>query len=1147
MWHNLGNTVAPAGIDSFMDDSKPKPPRSRLEDKPTCPNEEETLVGTHLNYVPLRPKVAERHLSPSAFVPGETVAQRFRIVHFIARGGMGEVYEAEDLELGERVALKTIHLALADRSRAIERFRREIVITKRITHPNVCRTFDFFRHHRGGEQGEADVLIVSMELLRGETLDQLLRKRGRLSAEEAMPMVRQMAAGLHAAHQVGIVHRDFKTSNVMLAHSVDAPGGLRVVISDFGLAHSTEAERVSLTSSADLVGTPAYMAPEQVNGKEITPATDIYALGVVMFQMVTGRLPFVGETPLAMAIKRLEEPPPAPRSLQPDLDVRWSETILKCLEREPADRFTSVEEIEPALVGEKELVLRTDRDAAKARRLACLAGLALASLAAIGVYLNTHYRAIPLARKRPAVLVLGFKNMSGDPSVNLWGEQFATNLGSMLDADEIHYISPESLAWKAPSPEEMPQEPSRELLSKLHGFGCDYVVFGSYSVVGAPGSRQIQWNIRLLKSDTGESRGSVPIQLTEAELLDVIPRAGDQVREKLGVTIADAAKARINQKLPANEKASEAYGAGMESLRQFDYAQAKDHFLTAVQQDPKNAEIRSALAGTWWELGYESKAQQEAKMAQEQSSGLSIEKSGLIKGRYLAYTKQWDEAAKLYESLWNLDPTTTTYGLLLSKSQEEGNRLSEALLTLEKLQKNQSLPDGIQAQGNLQLAELQQKLGNYPERLRAAKAAIEKAEAIKAGLLQARAQIQECLAELDLGKVKDAARTCSDALERNVKEGDLLGSARAKNAVANAYWGQGALDKAESLYREALDIATRIGDKRDEAGARLNLGLIQQSKNNLSEARSWYEGSIQVSLERGGQNDDLLLAKQSLATVLSAMGDPRRSIGLLEEVARDAATAGDKARLALALNNLCATLLQTGEVAGAKKNCEESLKLREEMGDKAGQARSLGNLGDVLQATGDLAGAGKNYQQELRIQEELGAKIDAAYTQQSLASLAIESHNVREAIAGAQKALQVFSAEKDTDGEALARTTLSQAYLVGGSNGEALPEATAANKLAQKSADRTIRATAAMQLARVEYGEGKTATATASLVSVEKEMREMGLVGLALEARLQRANALNQGKKGTARKAELWAVAAEAKARGYLLLEKKAREALRIL
>jgi hypothetical protein len=170
----------------------------------------------------------------------------------------------------------------------------------------------------------------------------------------------------------------------------------------------------------------------------------------------------------------------------------------------------------------------------------------------------------------------------------------------------------------------MPQEPSRELLSKLHGFGCDYVVFGSYSVVGAPGSRQIQWNIRLLKSDTGESRGSVPIQLTEAELLDVIPRAGDQVREKLGVTIADAAKARINQKLPANEKASEAYGAGMESLRQFDYAQAKDHFLTAVQQDPKNAEIRSALAGTWWELGYESKAQQEAKMAQEQSSGLSI-------------------------------------------------------------------------------------------------------------------------------------------------------------------------------------------------------------------------------------------------------------------------------------------------------------------------------------------------------------------------------------------------------------------------------------------------------------------------------------------------------------------------------------------
>src|ERR1041385_1136829 len=180
--------------------------------------------------------------------------------------------------------------------------------------------------------------------------------------------------------------------------------------------------------------------------------------------------------------------------------------------------------------------------------------------------------------------------MSGDPGLNVWGEQFATNLGSVLDADEIHYISAESLAWKAPPPDEMPAEPSRDLLAKLHGFGCDYVVAGSYSVAGAQGSRRIQWNIRLLKTSTGESQGSVPVQLTEAELLDVIPRAGEQVREKLGVTVAEAAKARFPQKLPANEKASEAYAAGIERLRQFDYLAAKDKFLLAVEQDPSNAE-----------------------------------------------------------------------------------------------------------------------------------------------------------------------------------------------------------------------------------------------------------------------------------------------------------------------------------------------------------------------------------------------------------------------------------------------------------------------------------------------------------------------------------------------------------------------------
>jgi serine/threonine protein kinase/tetratricopeptide (TPR) repeat protein len=1127
-----------------MEDPNPRPARPKPEEEPARPGEEETLLGSHADNVP-PPLLAEKGDGPSVFSPGQTVAERFRVVKFVARGGMGEVYEAEDLELGERVALKTIHVALRDRSRTVERFRREIVMAKRVTHPNVCRTFDFFRHRRQGEDGEPDVLVVSMELLRGESLDQLLRRKGRLSAEEALPLVKQMAAGLHAAHLAGIVHRDFKSNNVMLTSSPGAPSGIRAVITDFGLAHSAEGERISLTSSADLVGTPAYMAPEQLQGGAITAATDIYALGVVMFQMVTGKLPFVGETPLAMAIQRLELPPPVPKALEPDLDARWSETILKCLERSPADRFASVEEIEPALVGERKLVLRAERDSARARRRVWLTGAAVATLAAIAVYLGTHYRATPVRGKRPAVLVLGFKNLSGDPSLNPWGEQFATNLGSMLDADEIHYISAESLAWKAPPPDEMPAEPSRELLSKLRGFGCDYVVAGSYSVVGAPGSRRIQWNIRLLKSSTGENQGSVPIQLTEAELLDVIPRAGEQVREKLGVTIPEAARTRLPQKLPANEKASEAYAAGIERLRQFDYAAAKERFLVAVEQDPTNAEIRSALAGAWWELGYEAKAQQQAKMAQDQSNGLSLEKSGMIKGRYLAYTKQWGEAAKLYQSLWNLDPGTATYALLLSKSFEEGNRLREALETLDKLQENGALPDGVQAQSNLQLAQLQQKLGNYPAGLDAANAAAEKAKSIGAGLLEARSEIQACLAQLDLGKVKEAAGTCAGALALNVKEGDLLGTARAKNAVANAYWAQGALDKAEGLYREALDIATRIGDKRDEAGARLNLGLIQQSKNNLAEARKWYEQSIRVSLERGGQNDDLLLAKQSLATVVGAMGDPRRSTELLEEVAKEAESAGDRSRLAIALNNLCAILLQTGKVALAKKDCQESLKLREEMADKPGQARSHGNLGDVLEAAGDLAGAENHYREELRIQQELGAQVDAAYTEVSLASLAVEGRKPQDAIAGAQKALQVFSEEKDTDGEALARTTLSQAYLATGNGERALPEAAAANDLAQKSADRTLRAMAVMQLAKVEYQKGNTAAAKASLLSVEKEMKEMGLVGLALEARLHRARAMPLKNEGAARKQELATVAAEAKTRGYLLLERKAREALR--
>jgi len=211
----------------------------------------------------------------------------------------------------------------------------------KVTHPNVCRVHDLCTHGAG-------TLFLTMELLDGETLAERLR-RGRMATLEALPIVTQMAAALDAAHQAGVVHRDFKTSNVMLAS-----GGRRAVVTDFGIAHqfayaSAAGDVHDLTPAGLFVGTPAYLAPEQVEAGPITPAVDIYALGVVMYEMVTGELPFAGETPLAVAAKRLREDPTPARQHLPGLDPRWESTIMRCLRREPAERFTEAAEAVAAL------------------------------------------------------------------------------------------------------------------------------------------------------------------------------------------------------------------------------------------------------------------------------------------------------------------------------------------------------------------------------------------------------------------------------------------------------------------------------------------------------------------------------------------------------------------------------------------------------------------------------------------------------------------------------------------------------------------------------------------------------------------------------------------------------------------------------
>jgi serine/threonine protein kinase len=285
-----------------------------------------------------------------ALAPGTVIASRYEIESLLGRGGMGEVYRAHDRLLKETIALKTIRADQAARSTILSSLQREIQTARKVTHPNVCRVFDLGVHTFDDDPSHPPIQFLSMELLEGETLQARIERQGRLTGAEALPLAIQMAEGLAAAHAAGIIHRDFKSGNVIV---IPGEKGDRAVITDFGLARADRkldtAATASLSGRNILVGTIGYMSPEQLTGGRITPASDIYSLGIVLFEMTTGRLPFSNSHFIQAAVQRVSGNLPSVRQLAPGLDKRWERVIRRCLETKPEARISPAKAVADAL------------------------------------------------------------------------------------------------------------------------------------------------------------------------------------------------------------------------------------------------------------------------------------------------------------------------------------------------------------------------------------------------------------------------------------------------------------------------------------------------------------------------------------------------------------------------------------------------------------------------------------------------------------------------------------------------------------------------------------------------------------------------------------------------------------------------------
>ncbi|QQR74623.1 MAG: tetratricopeptide repeat protein [Holophagales bacterium] len=1124
------------------------------------------------------------------FAPGQLVGGRYRIVRFIARGGMGEVYEAEDLELRDRLALKTIHPKSAGDATAVERFKREIHLARRVTHPNVCRIFDvgFDDLSPGGP-----VVFLTMELLEGETLAARLRREGRMSVETARPLVRQMAEALGAAHAAGIIHRDFKSENVFLVPAPErGDGAPRVVVTDFGVARGArdeEAFAATMTSGV-VVGTPAYMAPEQLEGGAITPAVDLYALGVVIFEMLTGELPFQGETAIATAVKRLTEPAPSPRERVADLEARWESLVLRCLARRPEDRFAAASDLVDTLSSEEgELsppprvtpppVTAPPTLSARDRRMRWIAiAVGIALVVAVGSALwrirNLRHGDLPDpgATARRAVAVLGSRNLSGEGEA-AW---LSTALSEMLTTEiagggALRTISGDQVARarrELKLAEAVELEPAE--LSRLRGrLGVDVLISGAYTIV--PGSDGLRLDLRLRDAATGRQLASLAESGSSAQLFDLVSRIGGRAREALGAgELSKAEGEALEAALPANPEAVRLYVEGLDRLRAFEPQEARERFEQAVALDPSFALARSSLATAWSALGYEQRAQREAERAHELAARLPRDERLLVEARYREMQHDFRRAAEIYGALWQAYPDGLDYGLRLAAMQTAGGAGEQALATLGALRRLPA-PLGADPRIDLAAAAAAGSLSDFKTQLASAARAAEGATAQGAKRLVAEARVSEAWAARNLGDPARARQACEEAGRIFGDVGDRSGAAAALTALAGVRYDQGDLEGARADNERALATFREVGDQSGVARALNNIAVIGRASGDRATARRLYEEVVAISLETGDRAGTAY-ASHNLGTLLSEEGDLAGARQRLEQALAARREIGDQAGTGASLASLGAVLRREGQLAEAQRRLEESLALQREIGQKIGQVGSLSALAQVAIDQGELGRAAEGFAAALTMAREIGnksAEAQALAGQGELAALAArfdeaEAHHraalalrqeIGERVASLQSRLALARVALDRGAFDVAESAGRE--LLAGLDDEPLPELRVQTRtvLCRAAAGRGATAAArslgeeavglaastqspAVQLgariAAARAGGGNRERDRAALTTALAEARQIGLASLELEARFALA------ELGPRDDPAISTLARDARARGYLTIAAQA-------
>lgn len=1111
----------------------------------------------------------EGHGSREVFRPGQIVAGRYRVVRFLARGGMGEVYEAEDRELQQPVALKTIRTVGAARQTMLDRFKREIALARRVTHPNVCRIFDLGQHvgePAPGMPPPPAVTFLTMELLAGETLATRLRRERRLDTAAALPLVREMAAALDAAHRARVVHRDFKPENVFLVGGDDDGGGgdgasdsgsagSRVVITDFGVARGQQEDRfASRVTGAGIVGTPAYMAPEQVAGDEVGPAADVYAFGIVLYEMVTGSVPFEGDNPLTTAVKRLQEPPTPPHLHVPDLDPRWEAVILRCLAREPAARFASAGEATAALAATAPTLAAASATAPDAsshlppavtttpparprtprrRLLLELALLAVVALAAVLFFFNrARAPEEPQVTPRRSLAVLGFANVSGREDLAWLSTALSRMLTTELESGEaLRLASSETVARvRQDQDPAIGESLAPETLARLRTLlGSDFVVHGTYTPLGGDAGGPLRLDLRLEDAALGSTVTTLAVDGRQEELSGMVSQLGETLRQRLGVTAVGDADPQAG--MPADPEAARLYAEALDQLAAWRPREARDLLLAASEREPRSALLHYSLSRVWLALGYTDRAAEAAERAYELSEDLPRADRLELEANYR--TQRGDRAGALlaYQALFEAFPDNVEHGLRLIAAASTAGQPGKALETVEALRR---LPAPAAEDPRIDLAEAEAAgLAGDPERqLEAARRGADRAATLGATSLEAQGRLMSSQASRALGRPAPAAEDAAAALALYRAGDDLSGVAAALTAEANTLLDRGQVTAATARYAEAVAEYETLGARGAAAATRNNLALVWRKRGDLDRATELYDEAEAIYRETG---DTFALANtlNNRAVVEVERGRLEPARRLFEEALELWRKAGHAPLVAYALANIAGVERREGHLAASLATHREALALREDGGQRLGLAASLHAMAGVLLDLGQLAEAETVIGRALAIAEETGDRSALAQSRYRLGELrALEgrfeaAREAHEAALAARRQLEEGPAVLD------GRLALADLRLAGGAplEAEILAQGIAETAAAE---GRSLEEAAAWRLvALARLAEGRVAAAAEAIATAAERSRGCGQPGVVLPIEIAAARIAAAGGREGEAAADLAEIAARAAEDGY--------------